>query len=149
MPRKDGFSALFRHLDELVEESAQLAAEGLRPGASTLEARARATTAYQDDTGATRDGTVAYVIGGGVDDSSIIETAAGLVDAKNPGTSLVTDGDAVDADTVAVILTVPTEYEDDLETRAGGASAHLAPALDETAAALTAAAIAGLRRAFR
>lgn len=144
MPAGDGWAEIFANLEALADLSPTAAASGLRKGASRIEAAARASTAYQNRTGATREGTVAYVVGGGVDDSGVMSDAEGLVEDKNPGEVESSSADGPDVDEVMVILTVPTTYDKHLEERA----AHLAPALTQEQARLLLASADGLKELF-
>lgn len=127
----DGFDELLAQLERWEEGAEADAAEGLRRGATRLENRARASTAYRNRTGATREGTVAFVVGGGRNDGDALDLAVQIVeeqlraggDDASKSQTATTDGPA-DGE-VAVYLTVPTTYDDELEARA----AHLSPAL--------------------
>lgn len=146
MTRGDGFDRLLKHLAELGDAAAPAAAQAMKPGAAALEATAKSSSGYEDQTGATRAATTAYVMGGGLDESGAVTAAADVVADKNPGKSFVTDGDEIGPDEVAVILTVPTIYDEDLETKKSGAYAHLGPALTQARPQLDQAAALGLKK---
>lgn len=130
-----------RGLREMEAFYRQRAARGLRAGAADMQATMRATTVYNDDTGATRAGTVAYVVGDGDSGASVLAEAVDAVEDKNPGSS-ATAPVTIDGD-LGVVATIPTDYQEELEFANQGDRAVLGPALDLFADTLTARAARG------
>lgn len=125
----------------------QGARQGLDQEAEALGSRAAQGGGFQNVTEAERGSTVAYVPGTSDD---VLSEAAALVEGRNPGFSQVESAGSYDPDTeVLVVLTAPTTYAVDLETRNGGADAALGPALLAGADGLTRAAADGIRGALR
>lgn len=140
------FDAILARLTVFEATVPQGAADGLRLGAHDLEAALLATSAYNNDTGATRAGTTAYVIGGGTDDSNRLAAAAAEAEARNPGRSQATTAGTVADGTISVIATSATDYADHLETAGAGARAFLGPTMLQHAQNLTQAAADGIKR---
>lgn len=113
---------LLEGLDRLEAAILAAAREGMEQGAELMQGVAVATDAYQDDTGATRAGTVAYVAGARGGGAADVRRAAAEV------RRLRFDDDQVELDQVAgptgqdlaIVLTVPTRYAIDLETAHAG-----------------------------
>jgi hypothetical protein len=103
----------------------------MEAGAELLQGVAVATDAYQDDTGATRAGTVAYVASARGGGATAVRRAAAEV------RRLRFDDNQVELDQVAgptghdltIVLTVPTRYVLDLETERAGAHAFIRPTI--------------------
>ncbi len=142
----DQVIAALRHLGDLVMQGA---AEGLSEGAEAMEADAQDTDSYKGVTGATRAGTVAYVVGGGIDQGDKLGQALADVEAKNPGRGLIQQAGTVGDDEVAVVLTVPSDYIDIIEGNVGAAQAFLGPTLEAHAERLAAAAARGIAEKLR
>lgn len=138
--------ALFLGLDQFDHLAIEGAVEGLRVGAQDLQDDLRATGAYTNQTGATRAGTVAYVIGPGYDGSDLLEQAASEAEALNPGHSQATAAGDVPDDSIAVIATSATDYAKDVETAKAGERAFLGPGMLQHGQRLTQAAADGIRR---
>lgn len=130
------FSAIDRFLDSFVEQVTARARVGLAAGANDMQAAMRQTSAYNDDSGATRAGTVAYVVGPGATGAAELAAAVRAVEAENPGHG-ATAGGALAGD-VGVVATIPTDYQRFLESERAGQNAVLAPALAAFADELTA-----------
>jgi hypothetical protein len=113
----------------------QRAARGLAVGAQAMQATMQQTTAYNDDTGATRAGTVAYVVTPQDDGSAAVGDAVAAVEAENLGRSATGRGTLPGE--IGVVATVPTDYQRHLEVMQAGAHAVLAPGLTAHADALT------------
>lgn len=103
----------------------QRAVRGLVGGAADMQQAMRQTTAYNDDTEATRAGTVAYVVTPDNDGSAALGDAVADVEAKNPGHSATARGRL--RGEIGVIATVPTDYQEYLERLRAGQNAVIAP----------------------
>ena len=143
------FSEIIAGLDRLPQLLAQAAARGLAQGAQALEADALGTNAYNDDTGGTRAGTVAYVATADDDGSAAFNAAYGAAETENPGHGASEEaGEQPDADTMYVVLTVATDYAWVLEQGHGGAHAFVGRTMQEHAAAIQQAAAAAVAEAL-
>ena len=140
------FDAILKRLTELEHLVPEGAVEGLRLGAQDLQDDLQATGAYHNQTGATRAGTVAYVVGGGYSGVDRLHAAAGEVEALNPGHSQATPAGDVPDDTISVIATSATAYAKDVETARAGERAFLGPGMLQHGQRLTQAAVEGIRR---
>lgn len=142
------FDAILARLAEMERLAEQGAADGLRLGASGVQDALQATTAYNNDTGATRAGSVVYVVGEGVNDLDRVEAAAQAAEALNPGHSQAAPAGTVEDGHIAVVATSATDYADHLETEQAGARAFLGPIMLVHAQNLTQAAADGIKRAL-
>lgn len=115
----DDFLAPF---DRWVGGQVKKAGRGLVAGAARLEARAKSTRAYQDDTGATRAGTVAYVVG--ESDERFTEAIAAVLD-KNPLEIASEELPGPEPGVGRIVLTVPLTYTVLLELARAGANGFL------------------------
>jgi len=140
----EGFESIFIDLDALAPRIVGGAVRGLIGAADELADAARGSGAYEDQSGATRAGTTAYVVGGNVDGSGALARGAAEVAARNPGHEFVESIDGGGENEVVVVLTVPTDYADDLETKNAGAHAFIGPAMTSGVGALQAAALSGI-----
>lgn len=145
----DGFESIFAGLDKLVRQVEQAAVVGLDAGASALQAEAQATDAYAGVTGATRAGTVAYVSGVGVDTASVFGQAVAEVRDRNPEHVLVETAEGGGPDELVVVLTVPSDYIQLLETGVAGEKAFIGPTMTKQAPALLNAAGRSIGEVFR
>ena len=118
------------------------AAEGVAAAMGALEADAKGTGIYADDTGATRGSTVGYVVSGDgqIDEEGRANAAFSVAEHRNPG-SATDDYEDVGAQEVVGILTVFTVYALDLETSRGG---FIGPTMDGGAPQLHNAAMAAI-----
>lgn len=123
--------------------------EGLDQGAAALTAAAEQGGGFQNVTSAERGGTVAYAQSATRGPGPELAQAVATVNARNPGFGQLGTVGNVGADEVAVILTAPTTYAVDLETRFGGRDAALGPAMQAGATDLTRAAAAGIAEKLR
>jgi hypothetical protein len=123
-------------VDGMRELYAQRARVGLTAGAAELQATMRQTTAYNDDTGATRAGTVAYVVGPGETGGAALAVAVAAVERENPGRSATARG-SIGPGTLGVVATIPTDYQRHLEVERAGAHAVIGPAMEAHANDLT------------
>lgn len=146
MSEFDQIAAALERMGDLVLQGA---AQGLIEGAEAMEQDAQGTDSYKGVTGATRAGTVAYVVGGGVDQSDKLAAALEAVEDKNPGRGLVEQAGTVGDDEVVVVLTVPSNYIDIIEGNVGAAQAFLGPTLEAHAERLAAAAAKGIAEKLR
>jgi hypothetical protein len=107
------------------------AALGVADVMPALEAAARSTDLYGDDTGATRGSTIGYVVAGdgSVDQEHKADAALAFAEERNPGSG---SDEYVDVapDEVAGFLTAFTAYAPDLENRGGGSDGFLGPTMD-------------------
>jgi len=140
------FAPILAALDSiLIPAIEQALAAGLVAGAGQLQGIAQASGTYEDDTGATRSGTVAYAATPEIDGSAAFGAALAAVEQHNPGTGQsVGTGESVDENTYAVVLTVPSDYIDKLEIEHAGARAFLGPAMQQNAPQITAAVAAAV-----
>ena len=118
-------------LTRLEAELIAAARRGMEDGAAQLQAVAVTTPAYNDDTGATRASTTAYVAtsrGGG---AAVIRRAAAEVRRLrfNDGQDELIEAEGPRGENLMIVLTVPTSYVIDLEERLAGLQAFLAPTL--------------------
>jgi gamma-glutamyl:cysteine ligase YbdK (ATP-grasp superfamily) len=134
-------SAIERALDDLVAFYEARARRGLTAGAADMQAMMRQATAYNDDTGATRAGSVAYVVSRQDSGGAALGDAVDAVEDKNPGESATASG-TLRGD-LGVVATVPTAYQRYLEVERAGENAVLGPALSAFADELTARAAEG------
>lgn len=138
-----GFRQMIDALDRLEAEIIEAALEGADAAAAHAQDVMRATTAYNNQTWATRTSTTAYVAGPGRSPS--LARAVAQVDARNPGHSEVSTI-ALPDDVIAVIMTVPTDYVIDLETRRGGRNAFIKPTLHAEGPRMFDMIVAAIRR---
>src|SRR5262245_60090026 len=107
------------------------AAQGMAEAMPALQAAARSTDLYADDTGATRGSTVGYVVSGDgqLSQEDIADNALAFAEERNPGSG---SDEYVDVapDEVAGFLTAFTDYAPDLENRGGGADGFIGPTMD-------------------
>jgi hypothetical protein len=130
------FREIDRFLDQFVAQATARAQAGLAAGARDMQTAMRQTSAYNDDSGATRAGTVAYVVGPGISGAAELAAAVRAVEGENPGHSATAGGTL--AGDVGVVATIPTDYQRYLESERAGQNAVLAPALAAFADELTA-----------
>ena len=136
-------SGVLQGLDRFLAAQQRGLNEGLEDGAMLLQLVASETDAYAGMSGATRASTVAYPFGPNVPPSQAFEqayqTAAQLLDGYtgHDGKPARMDAD-VPAGATGIVLTVPTDYVDDLEFDLGGQKAFLAPTLRQEAQTVTA-----------
>lgn len=119
-------SSALAGLDAFAERCMAQARAGLTAVAGEAETAMHNTTAHGDRTGATRAGYRAYVVGMGASGSAVIGEAVAQVEAKNPGHSATSTG-TIGAQSFAIILTCPTDYQEKLETQQAGEKAVLTP----------------------
>jgi hypothetical protein len=143
------FDQIIRGLERMRDLAWQGAVEGLTKGAEAMEGDAQATDSYKGVTGATRAGTVAYVVGGGADQGDRLGQALEAVEDKNPGRGQLQQVGTVGDDEIAVVLTVPSDYVDIIEENVGAAQAFLGPTLEAHAERLAAAAARGIAEKLR
>lgn len=140
------FDDILRHLDDLPRRQIAGAVEGARVGAQTLQDAARETGTYQNQSGATRAGTVAYVVGGGYDGSGLLHQAVAAAEQLNPGQTETHTAGTVGPDEIVVILTAATTYAGVLETRFAGQQAFIEPTMTAYANELTKGIAEGIKR---
>jgi hypothetical protein len=100
------------------------------------------TWAHGDQTGATRAGYRAYVVGAGDSGAETLADAVAAVDDKNPGHA-VTAGGQLSQGNLGVVMTCPTDYQEKLEKEEAGKRAVLGPTMDAYRDELTARAARG------
>lgn len=93
------------------------AAAGMARAAAEVEGVALATESYEDDTGATRAGTLAFVAGDGDSGRGRVREAAAEVEYLNPGSAVVEAITGPARGDLALILTAITSYSAFLELR--------------------------------
>lgn len=108
--------AFFETLPALTEAAI---ARGLEDGAEDLQEDATATALYNNDTGATRSSTLAYVDDGSWD--AAIAAAFAQAETLNPGRSELSEAPGGGSESRRIVLTAFTEYLADLVTNGGGA----------------------------
>jgi hypothetical protein len=148
----DDFGQIERRLDELERRARAAALRGLRQAAQVMQRDAQETSAYAGMSGATRAATVAVVISAEDDGAGELQAAynraaehlGGFV--GHAGHPLLTPAGSVSGDEITVVLTVPTDYIDDLETERAGEKAFLGPTMDAHRQRLAAAAAAAIRK---
>ena len=145
------FDTIFQSLGRMGQLAIQGAAAGLDDGAAALErtAQARARAVIRGQTGATFAGIVAYVTGEGISASGRLSEAVEAVRDHNPAHVELSQVGSLGAHELAVVLTVPTDYQRLLETGVAGDKGFLGPSLDAEADNLTRAAAAGIARVLR
>lgn len=112
--------------------------EGLHDGAALVQASLDATTAYDDDTTATRASSVALVFGPGQDPSSEAAHALAEAEAANPGkTESVPYGPGNVAELPHIVATAYTDYAKELELDEGGQRAFINPSVRSNATRIT------------
>ena len=132
-------------LKRLKQRALDGAASGLETGAGRAESAMKGTTAHGDDTGATRAGYSARVVGNGRTGASEHAAALAAAEALNPGKTATA---SVSIDGIGVILDSPTTYQVHLERERAGQHAVLGPTLQGNALQFTAAAAEGSRKAL-
>lgn len=125
------FAAILQGLTAYQRELEDAARRAMDEAARELEGVAAASTAYRDDTGATRAATTAYVAtarGGGRSD---IRSAAATVRRLrfDDGQDLVEEVEGPTGANLMIVLTVPTAYQIDLEERRAGEQSVVRAAL--------------------
>lgn len=108
------FDQILRRLDIYERETLDALGKGLAEGMQLMEQTAQASPAYRNVTGATRGGTVGYAVG--VNDGRF-QRAVAVVEGRNPGAAHVESLPSGGPDTLTGILTVPTDYIDEIEKR--------------------------------
>src|SRR6185295_5764458 len=115
----DGLSEVFAWLDGLKANVQQGAAAGLDAAAPGVEAvlLAAARATIKGQTGATFAGIVVYTTGAGIDSSGVFQAAVDAVRDRNPAHVFVVEISVGGPDDVVVVATVPTDYQERLETQ--------------------------------
>ncbi len=146
-----GWDTIFQGLDALEQRIEQAAIRGLERGAEQLEAQAKATDAYNDQTGATRASTVAFVAHRGDDGSTDVNAARAAGDAHNPekGITVSFSYMPAEAENPHVILTAMMRYDIHLETARAGQNAFIGPTLVANSPMVADAAFAAIGEVFR
>jgi hypothetical protein len=131
---------LLKGLDKYLESAEDRARRGLQAAAHDVTTALKSTTAHGDVTGATRAGYVAYVVGPDLLSQAAalqaLNTSVAAVEARNPGESATAPG-SLGSDSLGMVLTSPTTYQQNLETDNAGQRAVLGPTLQAVAADLT------------
>jgi hypothetical protein len=150
-----GRGDFYKNLKGLQREILKAQVRAMRRGALMMQDTARNTVAYNDDTGATRASTFAFVQNFTRDEvPSLYENIA---DAINPGYGISTvravytsdeDFESPEAGDPAIILSTGTSYTRWLETAYGGHNAFLGPTIDEEGPAVYALVVEYIRRAI-
>jgi hypothetical protein len=139
-------SGLITGLDKLRTVMLDGARDGLAVGCGPIEDAMRRDSAHGDVTGATHAAYVAFAVGQGESGQAAMHESIAEVERLNPG-HVATSSVAIEA-TLGAILTVATDYQDELETNNAGEKAVLGPTLARVHRDLTAAAAAGSRKAL-
>lgn len=124
------FDNVFRALDQMQRQIEQAAVDGLRQAAGEVTAFLQASDAYGDQTGATRAGSIAFVVTPEDDGSGEFNAAYGAVAELNPGHAYAEDAEGPGPDELMLVATVPTDYQQHLETANAGDHATLRPAME-------------------
>ncbi len=132
-------------LKRLKQRALDGATAGLETGAGRAEAAMKGTTAHGDDTGATRAGYSARVVGNGRTGASEHASSVAAAEALNPGK---TASASVSVEGIGVILDSPTTYLEYLEKERAGQHAVLALTPETEALGLAAGAADGSRKAL-
>lgn len=139
-----GFDTIYHWLDTLESKVKAAAFVGLEHAAFDMESDARETVAYFGMSGATRASTIAYVATAENPNQGPIQIAYEIAASHLRGFYghegepwLEDSGVSPGQDELVVILTVPTDYIDDLEFDNGGEKAFLADTLHAHADDLT------------
>ncbi len=128
-------SDVLRRLDEYAQHIERQSEIGLRAGAADATSYMRSIGPH-GATGATRAGSVAYVVTPGDSGSSALGAAVSAVEALRPGASATSSGTLAPG-AIGVVITVPTNYQASLEVDNAGAQAVITPTLNAYADALT------------
>lgn len=143
------FSQLYLYLGTLEERIYTGMVNGLQEGASVLQDLAQATSAYQDDTGATRAGTVAAVISTLDDGGGRLVGAVEVADSLNPGHGQQNVDLSPSEGLVHLVLTSQTDYAIFLETAHGGRNAFIQSSMQQFTPQAMAYAQAGVDQAVQ
>lgn len=123
-------TAVLRGLEAYVANTEAQISHGLRQAAADAQAAMQQTSAHGDQTGATRAGYRAYVVGGTLLNEAAavaaLNSAVAAVEVRNPGHSATSEG-TIGAESWGVVLTCPTDYQEKLEVENAGEKAVLAP----------------------
>ena len=144
------FSQVFTALDHLPELVAQGAAAGLDEVAPAVQASllAAARAKIRGQTGATFAGVVVYVGGAGVESTGVFQQAVAAVRDRNPAHVQVESIEGGGPDELVVVGTVPTDYQEGLETGLAGDKGFLGE-MDGSSAQLLAGAARGIAGVLR
>lgn len=124
------FDNVFRALDQLQRAIIEAAEDGLRQAAEDVTAFLQASDAYGDQTGATRAGSIAFVATPQDDGSGEFNAAYGAVAELNPDHAYAEEAGGPAADEIMLVATVPTDYQQHLETANAGDHATLRPSME-------------------
>lgn len=132
-----------RNIAEMQRKAINVGArQGAARGAALMQQDAQETSAYKGMSGATRAGTVGFVAD--AEGKAGFEQAYSSVTQKlrgytgHDGEPYRTPQPAPSPSTIAVVLTVPTDYIDKLEIERAGEKAFLGPTLQQDARTVTA-----------
>lgn len=133
------FDSVLRAFEQHIAQQEAALLRGLERGAEQLTEAGQGADSYNQQSGATREGTIAYVSTAENDGSAVFNAAKARVEDKNPGQSIGESGPAATPDAPMIVFTVPTSYQFALELANGGDHAFLAPLLDANAPQIHAA----------
>jgi hypothetical protein len=142
-----GWESIFNGVDALAEREEDAMLDGLNAGAVNMQATLQTTDAYENQSGATRISTVAFVAHGDDDGAEIVGEAIAQAEELNPGKVVAYEIEG--ASHPRVIATAFTSYTEYLETTRAAQNAFLAPAMDEQAPHLHEQAIEAMREVYR
>lgn len=115
------------HLQGALHRLERSVAAGLSRSAEEVEFVAKQTTAYRDQTGATRASTNAYGFSPSDDGSRVVEDATGRGGELNPGRTIMDN--FTPEHEYGVVLTAMMDYNRQLETWNGGEKSFIGPTM--------------------
>jgi hypothetical protein len=126
------FIAMYRTLELLGERADRAMLRSLQYSTRELENAAKETDAYNDDTRATRESTVAFVLGH--DTMNRAGWAEAVAESLREGHGVRTiqaDEANIGGSGYTIVLTAGTDYTQHLELANAGQNAFLVPTMDE------------------
>lgn len=129
----EGFAQLYTNLRRYADAVEEAVGAGLADAAPSVTSQARSTSAYQDQTGATRESTVAFVVSKNSDGGGEVAAAKAAAQGANPGSVLSFQVSFFVTDVQRLILTAFTHYIEHLERSRAGIHASIGPAMAQSA----------------
>lgn len=145
----NGFDGILAGLEQLGRDIEAAAVRGLANGAAEIQATARASAAYTNDSGATRASTVAFVVVGGGADGTVVDAALAEAEQNRPGSGQAVELSFVDRDNPRVVVTAMTNYVEPLVVKYAGQNDFLGPTMDSDAPRLMDAAFAAIEQELK
>ena|SRR5689334_5686247 len=141
-----GFADIYAGMERLERQIREAGRRGLHDSIPLLESDAKASGAYNDQTGATRASTVAFIVTEGDGGSDRAEAALAAGEALNPGHGTAEEITLDNlAETDYAILTAMMDYDKFLEIKNAGAHAVIEPAMTQQAGQVAARVFAAIR----